>query len=269
MAEMSEEDKIWQKEKFRVLLEACAHAINRARYVFIAVNIAGIFTLAGLFNATLPWLRNAIERARIMSPPAPHLEHIQRTMYQELWTLTLPVLGLKFSVFDISVIASTALLVLALWQYYCVRRENEIVHTITEEALRIYKQSNECASYLYHGIAHYFVFTQKLDVRVPAGHTPRAIPTVIVQTLLFMPAWVLVLIVVSDLFTIVAPHKLALHPADTLWTHLREGERVEAILRMVYATALALFSYFFCKQSLNFDLATRGDLERLQKTLQA
>lgn len=264
---MTEEDRFWQKEKFNALLEACAHAINRARYVFIAVNIAGIATLAGLFNATLPWLRNSIERAQRMSPSPSHTSHIERTMYQELWTQTLPIVGVKFSVFDISVIGSTALLVLALWQYYCVRRENQIVHIIVTEALNILKQSKECARYLYHGIAHYFVFTTKFDVDVPAGYKPRAIPTAAVRTLLFMPAWIPVLIVISDFFTVVSPHKLALDPSEALWNKLSFGERVEAILRMAYAVAVALFSCFLCKQSLTFDLATRADLEMLHRKI--
>jgi len=264
---MIEEDRFWQKEKFQVLLDACTHAINRARYVFIAVNIAGISTLAGLFNATLPWLRNSIERAHRAPDTLPHTSHIERTMYQELWTLTLPVIGVKFSVFDISVIGSTALLVLALWQYYCVRRENQIVHIIVSEAFSILEQSKECARYLYHGIAHYFVFTTKFDVSVPAGYTPRAVPTVIVRALLFMPAWIPVLIVISDFFTVVAPYKLALDPSEALWNKLSFGEKVEAILRMMYAVAVALFSYFLCKQSLNFDLATRADLEELHKKI--
>ena len=264
---MNEKDLIWQQAKFSALLEACSHAINRARYVFAIINIAGIAILAALFNSTLPWLRNAIERAKLAIPPPDHLPFIKHTMYEELWTISIPLLGIKFSVFDVSVIGSTCLFVLALWYYYSVRRENQVVHIVVGEANSALAESKECARYLYHGIAHYFVFTTRLEANIPAGQVPLAGPTAAIRALLYMPAWVPLLIVISDLFTVVAPYKLAFDPANALWTHLSTPEKSEVIIRLVFALTATFCSYRLCRQSVLFDTATRRELEDLQSKI--
>src|SRR4051794_21201019 len=101
----------WKKEKLSILIDAAVHAINRARYVFIVSNITGILILVGLFNSTFAWLRNAIERAKGRSDL---VSHLQKTLYEDLWTINIPLLGSKISVFDLSIVASTALLVISV-----------------------------------------------------------------------------------------------------------------------------------------------------------
>jgi hypothetical protein len=83
----------WKKEKLAALLQAAAHAISRARYVFLTSNVAGILILTGLFNSTFPWLRNAIERAQAMKPPPDHLAHLEKVLYEDLWNNERPALG--------------------------------------------------------------------------------------------------------------------------------------------------------------------------------
>lgn len=265
---MSDEANSWRKEKYKAMLEAGGHAINRARYVFIAINVAGIFILIGLFNATFPWLRNSIVRAKVQIPPPDHLPHIEKTVYEDLWTMTAPLLGVKISVFDIAVIGSAALFVLAVWQYYCVRRENTIVYKISKEASDAIKNGDiDAASYLYHGIVHHFVFTTKLSDFTPAGQTPRPAPTGVVRALIFMPAWIPLLIILSELFTIFIPTTLALDPTTMLWYKFNIFEKIEEIFRILIAGGLGAWSMALCSQTLRYDMATRTALEPLVQAL--
>jgi hypothetical protein len=258
----------WRKEKYQVLLEAGAHAVNRARYVFIALNVTGIFVLIGLFNSTFPWVRNSIARAKAMSPPPDHLLHIQKTMYEDLWTMTAPLIGVRISVFDLAIVGSVSLFVLAVWLYYCTRRENLIVLVIASEALAALRAGEkEAAAYLYHGIAHYFVFTTRQDISVPAGEKPRLAPTIVVQALLFMPAWIPCLIVLSDVFTVFVPFTLSFDPTDPLWNKISFAEKVEACIRILVALSLGAWSLALCRLSLRFDRATRESLEPLTQKL--
>lgn len=258
----------WRKEKYKVLLEAGVHAINRARYVFLAINVAGVFVLLGLFNATFPWLRNSIERAKAMKLAPDHLQHIQKTVYQDLWTLTSPILGIKISVFDLAIIGSSALFILAVWQYYCVRRENNIVHIIRAEARKLVELKEfDAASYLYHGIAHYFVFTTRFDTMVPAGQRTRIAPTRVVQALILMPVWIPLLILLSEVITVASPYKLALDPQSILWYKLSSGEQIEEVLRMLFCLGVSCWSAVLCVQALKYDKSTRKDLEFLMRSL--
>jgi hypothetical protein len=43
----------WEEKRLAALIDAAEHAIQRARYVFIAINIAGIFMLVAQFNGVL------------------------------------------------------------------------------------------------------------------------------------------------------------------------------------------------------------------------
>ena len=58
----------WTKEKLAVLLLAASQAIDRSRYVFIVLNIAGVCIIAALFNAILPWIRHVIPRIAQLNP---------------------------------------------------------------------------------------------------------------------------------------------------------------------------------------------------------
>lgn len=258
-------ERSWEEAKFKVLLEACSHAINRARYVFIIINIAGVVTLAGLYNSTFAWLRHAILRAK--ASDADHLEHIQRTLYSDLWTISIPLLGVKLSVFDLSVIASATLCVLALWQYYCVRRENEVVCIVVDEAKRARSQSLECALYLYHGIAHYFVFTTRFNPGRAAGQKTSAAPMLPLKILLFMPAWVPLLIVISEIQSVIIPNIAGIDPSTPLWKSFGSPEKVEFVVRIVFTLLFSRFSWYLCSQGLEFDSGTRNLLDDLNKDL--
>jgi hypothetical protein len=252
----------WRKEKLAALLEAAVHAISRARYVFVISNIAGILILTGLFNSTFPWIRNSIERARIAQPVPPHLAHLEKALYEDLWTSSVPLLGIKFSVFDLSVLGSTALLVIAIWQYYCVRRENQIVSVIADQSKK-YKSDQECVAYLYHGIAHYFVFTTRFFSDAMSNKRNVG-PTIMVSILFFMPAWIPLLIVLSDLYTLFVPYGPSLNPRQPTWQNLPPSEAAEAIVRMAYALILGFGSFLYCMKCREYDRSTRTYVEQMK-----
>jgi len=249
----------WTKEKYEALLKAAEEAIERARYVFIVINIAGITILVGTFNSWFPWLRNTVQRAKGTA----HLPHLEKVLYEDLWTISVPLFGVKFSVFDLSFFGTTALLVLAVWQYYCVRRENEVVHIVCAEAAK----NKKAADYLYHGVAHYFVFTTKFYANSPAGRNNEIGATIVVRILSYMPAWLPLLIALNDIMSLVVPFSLSLNPKDPLWMSLSALETVEACVRDAYAVVFGLVSLFYCLQVSRFDNATRQDIDDLRKAL--
>ena len=262
----------WTKEKLAVLLLAASQAIDRSRYVFIVLNIAGVCIIAALFNAILPWIRHVIPRIAKLNPAPPELNMLRKTLTEDLTVITAPLLGIKFSVFDLSLIGTTALLVIAIWQYYCVRRENQTVHTVCEEAARELKNGNsECAKYLYHGIAHHFVFTTKFGAHAPAGMRAEPAPTFVVVALFFMPAWIPFVILATDILSLALTCKVCPNPAqpEPLFFVLGPLAQVEAVLRMAYAATIGGVSLYYCYKGLEYENGTRRDLDQLKQGLES
>ena len=252
----------WEEKKLAVLLEAASIAIKRARYVFILINIAAILIFAGEFNATFPWIRNVIERDRT---PWHIKSLVLDVWYKELQVVSVPLIGIKFSAFDLTVIGSLAGLLLAIWFYYAVRREHLVVneiYTIADSS-----SSKQKRAYLYHGIAHYFVYTTASTKEGAEGLTPQATARAVVQALFFVPAWLPLLILIFDVISLrLPPHATYIPECNTLWCVLEKyNQDGEAILRMVFAFILSLFSLSQCWGAYTRDKATRILVERLQQ----
>lgn len=255
----------WEEKKIEVLLEAASIAIKRARYVFILVNIAAILIFAAQFNAYFPWIRNVVMRTN----DAHTKEVVNEILTRNLQLVSVPLLGINFSAFDLTVIGSLAALLLAIWFYYCVRREylviNE-VYKIAEDSPYIEKRA-----YLYHGIAHYFVYTTAAKRERPEVFTPQTTARAVVKALFFVPAWLPLLIVVFDIISLIRPPQFTQVPGcESLWCVLKHfNQHKEGILRMVFAIILSLFSLSQCWGAYTWDRATRILVDKLQKKVES
>jgi hypothetical protein len=255
----------WEQEKLKALLEAAGDAIRRARYVFAAINVAGILILSAQFNAYLPWLRNPLTRNSV-DPSTKKL--INEFFFRDLYSVSVPVLGIKFSVFDLSIVGSTGLAVLAVWLFYCVRRENHVVNAIVREGKAALSENDiGRAAYLYYGIAHNFVFTTITESDVPGGERPKVMVRYALKVLYAIPAWVPLVIVAIDLMSVFLPHKLALTQSSP-WADFDVHERVEVVLRSVYCLTVAWFSYIQCHDVARFDADTRSRLNILRERIE-
>lgn len=244
----------WRQKKLEEILKAASHAIDRSRYIFIASNVTGVVILVGLFNATYPWIRNSLERAK--AGKTWHVAHFEKVLSQDLWVINIPVIGMKASVFDLSVIGSVALLIISVWQYYCVRRETQIVRIVCEEAKKA--ENFECLSYLYHGIAHLFVFTTRFykDDHKFAG--------AIIVILMFMPGWLPILIIINDIYTLFvpAPHSISQEP---LFWEMQDREQIEAVIRITFGFIVGSISLYYCARSKDHERQTREHVELMER----
>jgi hypothetical protein len=255
----NQKEERWEEKKLKVLLEAASIAIHRARYVFIIINIMAVLIFAGEFNALLPWIRNSVIRAKNEQTKA----ILNDVMHRDLQIVSVPLLGLKFSAFDLTIIGSLAAMLLSIWFYYCVRRE----HLVIKEVYKIAKDSTHVQkrAYLYHGIAHYFVYTTAKR-EMPEGLTPQTTAKAVVKALFFVPAWLPLLIVLSDIISLGAPSEVTDEPGcTTLWCVLRNHHQdMEALIRMLIAISLSLLSLSQCWGAYVWDKATRIIVEKLQ-----
>ena len=357
-------------EKVRVLIDGARSAIRRARYVFGAINVAGVILLAAQFNQAFPWIRNAQARAEaseirerakdrlkvkelletnvdIHSPKedlgglglspgdrialanqadasengiwtwtdtgTPLSEHTTRVevdaenpngtsqpaekvsrpwrelvtdvrrrhkrndsekmedrlgdiWHETLGVVTVPLVGVRFSVHDLSVVGSVAMAILVVWLFYCVRTENYAITVAMDEATKVIAEDKETAITLYHGVSSEFVFTSAVENDVPLGREPRFGPRLAFQALFYMPAWVPLVVVFIDVYTLVRESKIG-NTAISLWETLGPGERREIGLRELMALSLCLFAWSQCRKCALFDDATRQKVKEVRERL--
>jgi len=254
----------WVELEMKALLDAATDAIRRARWVFMGINVAGILILGAEFNAMVPWVRYPLHRCN--TPVYIH-QLLQQFIYNDLYVVTVPLLGIKFSVFDLSVIGSTAMALLATWFFYSVRRENRSLGTLVRRATAALTEDPSLSRYLYYGVAHHFVFTTITESDVPAGQKPRVMPRTAVRILWYMPFWVPLAVIVVDLASIFLPHLMAIDRATTLADQFSVNEWVEVCIRTFYCLALAFFCWKQCRDCARFDTDSRTMLQNLRQRL--
>jgi hypothetical protein len=142
----------WRKEHLTTLVKASEEATKRFRFVFIVINIAGIIILAAQFNSSLAWLHRVTARKDI---PPDVKKLATDVLHKDLYVVSAPLLGIKFSAFDQSVIGSFALMVLAVWFFLAARRENHVIKTVKE--MGDTTDDKDCVAFLLHGVQHAFV----------------------------------------------------------------------------------------------------------------
>ena len=80
----------------------------------------------------------------------------------ESMLINVPVLGIRFSISDASVIGSASLTVIAIWLFYTLRRENHAIGQLLHLAK---DESQNTKAFVYHGVSATQVFatTSKYD----------------------------------------------------------------------------------------------------------
>jgi hypothetical protein len=261
------ENNNWEEKKLAALLEAASIAIKRARYVFIIINIGAILIFSAEFNALLPWMRWPMQRT---STPEETKQILRTVFHGDLEIVSVPLLGIKFSVADLTVIGSIAMLILAIWFFYCVRRENLVVDDINRMA---FKTSNaHKRAYLYYGIAHYFVYTTVTLRERPAGLSsqgPESTARHVVKFLFYVPCLSPLLIVFSDIVSLIMSPKAAPNSAcQTLWCAFSPWEMGEAIGRMAFGVFMGIVIWSLCTKAYKWDAGTRNLVESLRKKVE-
>jgi hypothetical protein len=129
--------------------------------------------------------------------------------------------------------------------------------------------STEKARYLFHAIAHYFVFTTTTERDTPRGEKPRVGARMAVKALMYMPVWVPLVLAACDLLSMLLPlNWLRIVPSPEIgWNKLYTFEAVELIFRDWLAAAIAAYNFVRCRDAVRFDYATRHELVNLEHRL--
>jgi hypothetical protein len=106
------------RERLLAIKDGAITAIQRSRYVFLLINVSAIIIFAAEFNAMLPWIR--------------HFKDNNADLLRELGVIAIPFIGVKTSVFDLQINAALAMLILAIWFWFALRRENHAIGLVVK-----------------------------------------------------------------------------------------------------------------------------------------
>jgi hypothetical protein len=315
----------WDSERVRALVAAAENAVQRTRWVFLVLNLGCAIMFTAQLNLYLPWVRNVhnrvvsrikaektkaqqagTEKLRAEAEAEAHdkgefLTTINKVMWDDLYNVSLPLLGIKYSADDLIVLGTAAMSILALWFVYAHRRENHCIGVLRDITNDAKTKDRALASYIHAAIAHHFVFTTTtlndepytmMHNKKPNSHGTKSVRRWHAIALAHLPwiasfshgtksvlrwhvialthlPWIasLTAVIVMCLSLFVSLD-LALVPnpdnPSPLFFQMESGERIEAIGRMVWGLLFMSLTMFYCFRAQKFDRDTHmmlGEME--------
>lgn len=248
----------WQKMATKALVESVIDAIRRTRYVFLAMNITAVFLLSAIVNNYLPWMRHI--PLRDPTPPPHIVSSVNKLMWEDLYTVTMPILGIKYSNDDVILVGPITVCILTLWFAYAARRENHAFGHLAQSCEQAFQSGRRGEAKYLASVVHHFLFTTTTENDRPFGQQARGLQLRrAVKALVFLPTVALVAFIVATALSIVLPFSLSgtLDPTVPLWSSMRGVERAEMIARLLFSTGAATLAASFTWKGWQFDTNTR------------
>lgn len=291
----------WNSERVRALVSAAENAVQRTRWNFLVLILGCVVMITSQLNLYGTWVRNVrdrqnakveqVERAEQAAQTEQDKKHaeqnkkeeaavlstIDKIMWDDLYTVSMPLLGIKYSADDLIVLGTASMSILALWFVYAHRRENHCIGVLRDIANDAKTKDRALASYIHAAVAHYFVFTtttlndkpytmMKNENRNNQGTKSVLRWHVIALTQLpWLASLMAVIVMCVSMFV-----KLKLVPLpdpqnpSPLFFQMASDERIEAIGRMVWGLAFTILTMFYCVRAQQFDRDTHEMLREME-----
>jgi hypothetical protein len=256
-------------KRLEIQLEGLHDAAKRGRWVFALAVGASLVIIGGAWNQYFSWLSGIAARAA--QQEFPKADELSWTAYMKQeqvkgWVdsmfIKVPVLGLNTSVADNAVLGTGALLVITVWLFMCLRRENHLLVRILHSADEASIAFRELA---YYGALGTQVFATSSLSDAPMGGpesrgrrdriiksmgVDRQVTSVLLSTMMLLPAISSVAIIAAEAWSLAttSPFREGLGP---LWKQLDGRQQFQAVCELaigVIASTLTLAYSLKCEQ---------------------
>jgi hypothetical protein len=278
-------------------LNVVKDATQRSRFVFVVMTIMTATILVSLWNAMVSWERNWAFEPRpqaspVASPTAspvasptlpPDLVAKNRETVTNEWLKNLVVsvglLGIRISTHDLAVVGSVSLIVVMVWFFFSQRRENRAIVGLLRDCSDKFTRGalgSDVCRMVYEVIVQNIVFIDMGGGDKPirgliangAQSERNRFVRRIITGMVFLPPFTILMIVVSDLASLLASSYLR-ESQEALWKIIWERRSFEVLAKVVGFDTFALFSSFYtlrlCLKCREFSKATAATIKQFNE----
>jgi hypothetical protein len=244
---------------FQFRLEATRDAQKMSRIAFLVSTIVALAIFITTWNAYYSWnvhfpLQEKWHESEVT-------EEVQRQIIKE-WVessfITVPILGIKVGIFDGSVFGSIALLIISVWFFLSIRRENHVIGFLLRDTKE--KGTSEERQEIYHGIASYMLFANITKKDQPIEdlnekhreHRLDSLMRMAFKILVFLPSFVIAFLIISDILTVYILPAYYRFPHNPLFEYFRLGDAIKLTVMEGLAFVLLVLITIICWRILSY-----------------
>jgi hypothetical protein len=208
----------FRESTIRLRVEGAQEATQRARRAFLVCIIASLAIFITIYNTYISWDRRfpLLENFPKNDVTKEVFKQLVR-QYADSTAFNVPLLGIHVAVSDLAFLGSLALLILSVWFFFSIRREN---HTIVDLLRDTEQAPPDIRWYVFHGIHSFLVFTT-----LAPGDSPNSTPDPperrkiddlrwVVTLLIYLPAGVVAIVLFAIFLAWVWFRSVASYPHD-------------------------------------------------------
>ena len=182
----------WREKEILALVDATEQASQRTRWSYLALWLASVVMITAQLSLYAPWAAFVQERISYgcekgAEPCTSDRRQLSRVLWNEIYHVSIPALGLKINSDDLIVIGTGTLAALAASLWFCQRRE----YSVLKHLLRVSRGATcdpPLRSFIYSATAHHFVFNTTTTHDYPIEYAPRnTLPRNMVRALEWLP----------------------------------------------------------------------------------
>jgi hypothetical protein len=238
-----------EMEYLKMRIACISEACSRSRWSLAAITIVSCLEIMAMWNQLFAWTRfTAVDLVIKAKDLGPNPQSVLDTETLKDWAqslyITSPILGIQVSASDFGIIGSVALLVLMLWHYHAVRRENHLISDIFSEVVETFPSWR---AYVFHGVIGTQLFATSSQADQSFGElehvgdrddVPSRLVRGLVKGLFLLPIIAVAFVIVGDVFSLTMPSPFRMGQ-DPLFKQLPLNQRLWAIARIAIALVLA------------------------------
>src|SRR5215203_1680393 len=260
-------------------LTAVREATQRSRFVFIVMTIMTSTILIGLWNAILSWDRGMAFRMSNAGIVGKNQEFVAGEWFKNLF-VSVGVLGIRISTNDMAVIGSVSLIVIMVWFFFSLRRENRAIVGLLRDCAKRADQTeldtNGC-ELVYEGIVQSLIFTDvgggdrpvrgltQTNTKSETDHFVRQV----LEFLVYLPPVTICLVIIADLSSLLLTSYLR-EDNQVLWRVLYDKALYFEMGKIIAFELIAVFALIYtwrlCNGCIDFSLATSETIREFQIT---
>lgn len=261
-----------QFESIKIRLDLIKESIHRSRVAFLAVTIASLSLIVTGWNAYLSTYRGfPLDMRDFSTEPITRVAQMEliKAWVNTLWVSIAP-LGIRIGIGDAAVIGSIGLYIIAVWMFFCVRRENRAVANLFFDMRRV--QDAELQELVYHAVTENMLFLsvqnddEPLDSVDDVPRAPKKKAVLLrgsLKVLFYLPAvavFLLLFLDIGSLFLFRAVFRTPHGPLLEGWLggaqSLSGGTALLLIGMTFIETGIAIMTLVVCRRIMAFEAAT-------------